>query len=319
MVGSFCIQKSGQVVKFDTVQLMVGTGATRQGPGLSGLEAQSHFAVWSVLKAPLLISANVSGLDAGTLALLQHKELLALNQDKLGAQAMANFSGYSSQWYMGSRWDYGRSVSTSTFSALMLSCGSNSQPLFTFNGSASSAGALVSQSIDMCLAPLYCGSAPGTPVVLQQCEYVSSCNQWQYDTFTTFTFTSQSGLLLQDNGLGAAPTIQSSSGSPNQQWMFTGSGSQIGNAGSGNCVTAPDGLMQFYGPLSTGAVVVAFLNRGQVPYAGIAINFAAYGLPSNVPILVHDVWAQKDLGRFTGSFPVPSLPAKTTAVYTLQQ
>ena len=57
--------------------------------GLSPDEAQSHFAAWAVVAAPLLISNDlVSGLDAATLAILSAPEVIAVDQDALGVQGV---------------------------------------------------------------------------------------------------------------------------------------------------------------------------------------------------------------------------------------
>lgn len=57
--------------------------------GLSPDEAQSHFSAWAVVAAPLLISADlVSGLDAGSLAILSAPEVIGVDQDALGVQGV---------------------------------------------------------------------------------------------------------------------------------------------------------------------------------------------------------------------------------------
>ena len=57
--------------------------------GISQDEARSHFAAWSVVAAPLIISNDiVSGLDAETLAILSAPEVIAVDQDVLGVQGV---------------------------------------------------------------------------------------------------------------------------------------------------------------------------------------------------------------------------------------
>lgn len=48
--------------------------------------AQAHFALWAIMKAPLLLGNNLSALDAGTLSVLSNTAALAVSQDPLGVQ-----------------------------------------------------------------------------------------------------------------------------------------------------------------------------------------------------------------------------------------
>lgn len=45
---------------------------------------QAHFALWALLKSPLLIGADIRSMSNDTQAILLAKEVIALNQDKLG-------------------------------------------------------------------------------------------------------------------------------------------------------------------------------------------------------------------------------------------
>ena len=54
------------------------------GVGMSIQEQRSHFALWALLKAPLLVSADLGHIDPEALAILRARELIAVNQDPLG-------------------------------------------------------------------------------------------------------------------------------------------------------------------------------------------------------------------------------------------
>ena len=47
-------------------------------------EYRSQFAIWSLFKAPLLISTDLTKIKADDLQILSNKEVIAINQDKLG-------------------------------------------------------------------------------------------------------------------------------------------------------------------------------------------------------------------------------------------
>ena len=64
----------------DPDMLEVGNG--RQ----TTVEYQSHFALWSIMAAPLLIGADLRKVSAEHFDILRNKEIIAVNQDRLGVQ-----------------------------------------------------------------------------------------------------------------------------------------------------------------------------------------------------------------------------------------
>ncbi len=54
--------------------------------GMTDAEYVSHFSLWAISKAPLLIGSDVSKMSAATLSTLTNPEVIAVNQDKLGVQ-----------------------------------------------------------------------------------------------------------------------------------------------------------------------------------------------------------------------------------------
>lgn len=66
----------------------VGWGPNLRPTGLTPDEQYTHISLWSLLAAPLLIGCDLTRLDAFTLNLLTNDEVLAVNQDPLGKQAV---------------------------------------------------------------------------------------------------------------------------------------------------------------------------------------------------------------------------------------
>ncbi|MDD3154902.1 MAG: glycoside hydrolase family 27 protein [Victivallaceae bacterium] len=54
-----------------------------QASALSAEEQKSHFSLWCLLSAPLLLSCDLAGMDDATFALLTNREMLAIDQDAL--------------------------------------------------------------------------------------------------------------------------------------------------------------------------------------------------------------------------------------------
>jgi alpha-galactosidase len=65
----------------DPDMLEVGNG------GMTDTEYRSHFSLWSMMDAPLLIGTDLRKATPATLAILGNKDVIALDQDPLGAQA----------------------------------------------------------------------------------------------------------------------------------------------------------------------------------------------------------------------------------------
>ena len=67
-----------------------GKGASASANGASGCsvtEYEAQFGLWSLLAAPLLMTCDIRDMDADTKRILTNKELITVNQDKLGKQA----------------------------------------------------------------------------------------------------------------------------------------------------------------------------------------------------------------------------------------
>ncbi|KDP46474.1 hypothetical protein JCGZ_08446 [Jatropha curcas] len=64
----------------DPDMLEVGNG------GMTIEEYRSHFSIWALAKAPLLIGCDIRSMSNETYEILSNKEVIAVNQDKLGVQ-----------------------------------------------------------------------------------------------------------------------------------------------------------------------------------------------------------------------------------------
>ncbi|KAI9007784.1 alpha-galactosidase [Hyaloraphidium curvatum] len=57
------------------------------GNGMSSNQEEAHFLLWAALKAPLMIGTHLANLSSQAIALLTDRDVLAVNQDPLGASA----------------------------------------------------------------------------------------------------------------------------------------------------------------------------------------------------------------------------------------
>jgi alpha-galactosidase len=65
----------------DPDMLEVGNG------GMSDTEYRTHMSLWSLLAAPLLAGNDLRSVPADIMAILTNKEVIAIDQDKLGKEA----------------------------------------------------------------------------------------------------------------------------------------------------------------------------------------------------------------------------------------
>jgi alpha-galactosidase len=64
----------------DPDMLEIGNG------GLTDTEYRSHFSLWAMMAAPLMAGNDVAGMSEATKAILLNKEVIAVDQDRLGVQ-----------------------------------------------------------------------------------------------------------------------------------------------------------------------------------------------------------------------------------------
>jgi alpha-galactosidase len=64
----------------DPDMLEVGNG------GMTDTEYRSHFSLWSIMAAPLLIGADIRNASTATLAILENADVIAIDQDSKGVQ-----------------------------------------------------------------------------------------------------------------------------------------------------------------------------------------------------------------------------------------
>jgi hypothetical protein len=152
--------------------LEVGNG------GMTDAEYVSHFSLWAISKAPLLIGCDVSNMSAATLATLTNPEVIAINQDSLGVQ--------------GKKVAFQSSIIPSASNEIVIAnCStfsSNSYPKrhqWTYNATDGSIRSVLS---DRCLSIDNCSTAEVASIVLDDCHIndpQAQCQgknqQWTYN------------------------------------------------------------------------------------------------------------------------------------------
>lgn len=58
------------------------------GNGMTANEDRAHFAMWCMMASPLILGNDIRNMSEETKAILLNKEMIAINQDKLGVQGL---------------------------------------------------------------------------------------------------------------------------------------------------------------------------------------------------------------------------------------
>ena len=86
----------------DTDMLVVGLrGRSREitGAGCTDTEYRTHFSLWCMLAAPLMLGCDVRSMDSGTHEIVTNPEAIAIDQDPLGQQGYrASRNGMAEIW-----------------------------------------------------------------------------------------------------------------------------------------------------------------------------------------------------------------------------
>jgi len=159
--------------------LEVGNG------GMSDTEYVTHFSLWSITKAPLIIGSDVTKMSAATLATLTNPEVIAVNQDPLGIQGKKVVVTSSQS----------PNASGLVVIALCSSASSSAEPArfhWTYN---LQDGSIRSVFDGRCLSIAHCNRGE-TPIVLNECHIgdpQAQCQgknqQWTIDTSNQTIFS----------------------------------------------------------------------------------------------------------------------------------
>jgi alpha-galactosidase len=77
-----------------------GNGESMPGGGCTDAEYRTHFSMWSMLASPLLAGNDLRNMGPDTLTILTNAEVIALNQDPLGKQALKVKDTGDLEWFV---------------------------------------------------------------------------------------------------------------------------------------------------------------------------------------------------------------------------
>ena len=152
---------------------------------MTDVEYVTHFSLWSLSKAPLIIGCDVTKINATTISILTNPEVIAVNQDPLGVQGK-RVAGLTPQT---------KNISFEIIIANASTPGIDSQCYqWTYD---SQDGSIRSMYNGRCVSIDRCGTDDGSTVLLNDCQIndpQALCQgknqQWTWDA-TNSTFVSR--------------------------------------------------------------------------------------------------------------------------------
>ncbi|UJR19661.1 hypothetical protein I4U23_022796 [Adineta vaga] len=283
----------------DPDMLEVGNG------GMTDAEYVTHFSLWAISKAPLIVGCDISKMSAATLATLTHPEIIAINQDPLGVQGKK----VSFAWSQSSNTSTGVGLTNcSTFS-------SNAQPkriVWQYNSQDRS---IRSTSGGKCLSIENCDTSDGANIVVTDCHIndpQAKCQgknqQWIVNTTDQTIVSQMNGKCLQTfRSAGPAVDVSTCNKGDGQKWIWHPVDDTIENKYNHGCLTQVPELEVWAGDLDDGSVAVLLLNRGNSISEPITVQWSDIGFPVRDSALVRDVWAQKALGPYRYNYTSPNI------------
>eukprot|EP01105_Mastigella_eilhardi_P005559 TRINITY_DN17238_c0_g1_i1.p1 TRINITY_DN17238_c0_g1~~TRINITY_DN17238_c0_g1_i1.p1 ORF type:complete len:537 (+),score=140.89 TRINITY_DN17238_c0_g1_i1:140-1612(+) len=273
----------------DPDMLEVGNG------GMTSDEYKSHFSLWCLAKAPLLVGCDITSLSDETKSILTAPEVVAVSQDSLGVQGkkVASYMPVSKRG--------------NVYAATATNCVEGvAEQQWTVEADGS-----IRNANGQCLDVYDCEKTDGTTVEVYDCHVgdTTGCEssknqQWLITNTTGVIQSAMSGMsnmcLDVYNSVGPKVEMWECNGGSNQRWTVNEDGTITCE---GLCLTVNDGSMDptevWAGPLADGSVAVVLFNRRSVD-AEITAQWSDIGVSGKCT--VRDLWARKDLGKFTGSY-----------------
>ncbi len=127
---------------------------------MTDAEYVTHFSLWAISKAPLLIGCDVTNMSAATLATLTNPEVIAVNQDSLGVQG--NKVAFA--------WSHSSNTSTGVALTNCSSFSSNAEPKRAEWKYNSQDGSIRSVPYGKCLSIENCDTTGGASIVVTECH-----------------------------------------------------------------------------------------------------------------------------------------------------
>ena len=304
----------------------IGNAGVGKGEGiwqnLSVAESRTHFALWSLLKSPMLLGCDLNAQVPEVIKILKNEEATAFNQDKLGIQAtmISSTNVTQPERYM-----------------RMAECDA-AEPRQL--GWTIEADGSVRTATGMCISTLW----PMFEAALRPCNATDVRQQWTYNASrgtlaTKQAFAEQPACLMTSfahamRGSSVSVAIcrttgprwavtqhgQLSTAGPNPQ-ADSGSAERVVKKPAASCVVRADstpiesalgiGQLQVYAGRVDGGFGVGLVNVDTIEAHNITVTWAELGVSPQQQMHVRDIYKREDMGSIAGRFTARVEPHDT--------
>ena len=278
----------------DPDMLEVGNG------GMTLTEYKTHFSLWAISKAPLLIGCDITKMTEDIKKILTNSEVIAINQDSLGQQ------GHKiKQTPIELPDDYEQVLYESELE--VLNCTGTKEQKWYINPD----GSIQNNNESLCMEIPDCVDYD-TKVKTCQCHlgdksYCSnSTNQlWIYDESNFHIISKMDPSKCLDVYKHKGPSVQTFSCGDyeSQKWIYDENNHTLKS--NGKCLASlvsGEVTEVWAGKLSDGAYAVLLVNRGSFN-STVEVTWSEIGF-DNTNAKLRDLWNKKDLGTFENKYSI---------------
>ncbi|CAF2108218.1 unnamed protein product [Rotaria magnacalcarata] len=278
----------------DPDMLRIGNG------GMTTTEYISYFSLWAISKAPLLIGGDVRTMSRDILNIYLNSEVIAINQDPLGVQGKKIVISSSQD-------------PNSSNMVLTSECSSQKSiqehQTWTYNPHDSK---LRSNIDGQCLTiEKSNNSSDMYNLIATSCHKTNSkelYQKWIVNNNDQTIASQLNGICLNvNNRNNRVVTVSSCNQRDRQTWIWNKTDGSVRNIENGPCLTVQQKIEIWAGPLADQSQAVLLLNRNSTNSEVITVKWTDLGWPANQWALVRDLWAQRDIGMFYGSYTSPNI------------
>ena len=276
----------------DPDMLEVGNG------GMTLIEYKTHFALWAISKAPLLIGCDITKMSEEIKNILTNPEVIAVNQDKLGQQ------GHKiKRTEIVVPKEYEPELRSSNLEVFECNGGKNQKWYINEDGS------IRNNNENFCIDIPNCASED-TTVSTFGCHIgdESSCGQSKNQEWD-YTNDKKIQSRMEKDGIKKCLTttdfliksVQTHLCNESVEWEYNETEHTL--KADGKCLTSNVEATEVWaGNLSEGAYAVLLLNRASIS-GKVEVTWSELGI-NEKKVKIRDLWEKKDLGEFENKYSV---------------
>ena len=265
----------------DPDMLEVGNG------GMTTTEYRTHFSLWAISKAPLIIGCDIINMSDETFEILSNEEVIAVNQDELGEQAhkikITNVTKNDTDL-----------IQLTESQLELVECNGGKEQKWYIRED----GSISNNNENLCME-LKTGLKRGDQIFTQKCQDKDE-QKWIYlkdEKIVKTKFENKCLDLFNKNDLyNSAVGTNNCNTEDVLKWEYDENEKTLKS--NGKCLSSdifPDQTEVWAGGLSDGSKVVLLFNRASFP-AKVEVKWTELGIYAST-LYLRDLWNKKNLGR----------------------